>query len=90
MTTKIIKKIPISNISSRLIDLQTGLGAAKFGLNVKKVSLVYSKRNNNAGARYFKKENLPRIIYNNPGLPVEVIALEEKDVKPTLTVEFGI
>lgn len=40
--------------------------------------------------RYFKKENLPRIIYNNPGLPIEVSVLKEKGVKPTLTIEFGI
>jgi hypothetical protein len=39
--------------------------------------------------RYFKKENLPRITYNNPGLPIEVSVLKEKGVNPTLTVEFG-
>jgi len=64
------------------------LGAVKLEPEVKKISLVYSKKNDNAGARYFRKENLPRISYNNPGFPIEVSILNEKGVKPTLTVEF--
>ncbi|RIA95925.1 hypothetical protein C1645_816066 [Glomus cerebriforme] len=90
MSKNIIKKIPISNLSRKLINLQTGLGAVKLGPEVKKISLIYSKRNDNSGARYFKKENLPRITYNNPGLPIEISVFEEKGVKPTLTIEFGI
>ncbi|CAG8672069.1 hypothetical protein GLOIN_2v1774799 [Rhizophagus irregularis DAOM 181602=DAOM 197198] len=90
MSKNIVKKIPISNLSRKIIDLRTGLGAVKLKPVVKKISLVYSVKNDNAGARYFKKENLPRIIYNNPGLPIEVSVLKEKGVKPTLTIEFGI
>ncbi|GBC08994.1 hypothetical protein RclHR1_08530005 [Rhizophagus clarus] len=70
------------------MDLRTGLGAVKLKPEVKKISLVYSVKNDNAGARYFKKENLPRIAYNNPGLPIGVSVLKEKRVKPTLTIEF--
>ncbi|RGB25250.1 hypothetical protein C1646_467898 [Rhizophagus diaphanus] len=88
MSKNIVKKIPISNLSRKIIDLRTGLGAVKLKPVVKKISLVYSVKNDNAGARYFKKENLPRIIYNNPGLPIEVSVLKEKGVKPTLTIEF--
>jgi hypothetical protein len=49
--SNMIKKIPISNLSRKVIDLRTGLGAVKLGPEVKKISLIYSQKNNNAGAR---------------------------------------
>ncbi|CAG8543679.1 2879_t:CDS:2 [Acaulospora morrowiae] len=83
-----IKKLPLSKLARILIDLRTGLGAAKLSPKVEKVSLTFSRRQDNAGARYFLRENLPRIAYNNPDLPIEVNISKEYGVKPLLKVKF--
>jgi hypothetical protein len=51
MSKNMVKKIPISNLSRKILDLRTGLGAVKLKPEVKKISLVYSVKNDNAGAR---------------------------------------
>ncbi|CAG8518922.1 19077_t:CDS:2 [Gigaspora margarita] len=82
------KLATLSKTAKLIIDLRTGLGAAKLDSNVKKVSLVFSRKQDNAGARYFLRENLPRIAFNNPDLNIEVSISKEYGVKPILTVEF--
>ncbi|CAG8769762.1 13359_t:CDS:2, partial [Cetraspora pellucida] len=79
------KLATLSKTAKLIIDLRTGLGAAKLDSDVKKVSLVFSRKQDNAGAR----ENLPRIAFNNPDLNIEVLISKEYGVKPILTVEFG-
>ncbi|CAG8456922.1 3992_t:CDS:2 [Dentiscutata erythropus] len=79
------KLATLSKTAKLIIDLRTGLGAAKVDPDVKKVSLAFSRKQDNAGAR----ENLPRIAFNNPDLNIEVSISKEYGVKPILTVEFG-
>ncbi|CAG8447173.1 8627_t:CDS:2 [Ambispora leptoticha] len=71
-----------------LLDLRTGLGAAKLGPRVRKISLSFSRKEFNAGARYFLRENLPRIAYNNPTIPIEVEISKEKGITQSLIVEL--
>ncbi|CAG8499674.1 2650_t:CDS:2 [Diversispora eburnea] len=69
-------------------NLRTGLGAVKLSPEVKKVSLTFTRKQDNAGARYFLRENLPRIAYHNPNVPIEVNISKEYGVKPILKIEF--
>ncbi|CAG8447119.1 11396_t:CDS:2 [Ambispora gerdemannii] len=71
-----------------LLDLRTGLGAAKLSPRVRKISLSFSRKEFNAGARYFLRENLPRIAYNNPTIPIEVEISKEKGIMQSLIVEL--
>ncbi|RHZ56998.1 hypothetical protein Glove_395g71 [Diversispora epigaea] len=83
-----IKLLPLSKIAKLLLDLRTGLGAVKLSPEVKKVSLTFTRKQDNAGARYFLRENLPRIAYHNPDVPIEVNISKEYGVKPILKIEF--
>ncbi|KAG9290800.1 hypothetical protein G9A89_011763 [Geosiphon pyriformis] len=78
----------ISKLTILLLNLRTGLGAAKLGPKVSKISLLFSTKQDNAGARYFLRENLPRIAYNNPELPIKVDKIPKKGIKPELIIEF--
>ncbi|KAF9585072.1 hypothetical protein BGW38_004005 [Lunasporangiospora selenospora] len=78
-----------SRLGSIVSDLRNGLGAVRLRPDVRKVTLRYSGKSDNAGARYFARENLPRIQYNNPSILVEVQKLKEAGVVPELTVEFA-
>lgn len=39
--------------------------------------------------RYFLRENMPRIQYNNPLIQFEVQKVQQPGVSPELTIEFG-
>ncbi|KAF8923720.1 hypothetical protein BGZ58_002621 [Dissophora ornata] len=80
----------MSKISVIVNDLRSGLGAIRLRSDVKKVSLTFSRKSDNAGARYFLRENMPRIQYNNPSILFEVKKVKEAGVAPELTVEFGM
>ncbi|KAG0304325.1 hypothetical protein BGZ98_005655 [Dissophora globulifera] len=79
----------MSKISTVVNDLRNGFGAVRLGSNVKKVSLTFSKKSDNAGARYFLRENMPRIQYNNPAIQFEINKVQESTVAPQLTIEFA-
>ncbi|KAF9915090.1 hypothetical protein BX616_006917 [Lobosporangium transversale] len=79
----------MSKIHTIVNDLRNGLGAIRLRSDVKKVTLMFSRKSDNAGARYFLRENLPRIQYNNPTIQIEVKKVKEPGVSPELTVEFG-
>ncbi|KAF9178064.1 hypothetical protein BGZ50_008101 [Haplosporangium sp. Z 11] len=79
----------MSRIHTVVNDLRNGLGAVKLRPDVKKVTLMFSRKSDNAGARYFLRENLPRIQYNNPTIQFEVKKVQEPGVSPELTVEFA-
>ncbi|KAF9178902.1 hypothetical protein BGZ51_007376 [Haplosporangium sp. Z 767] len=137
----------MSRIHTVVNDLRNGLGAVKLRPDVKKVTLMFSRKSDNAGAsseyslqeereawnkgtkeqelkiedqrasikglrgerqqpgyldgiplsketpvfeeKYFLRENLPRIQYNNPTIQFEVKKVQEPGVSPELTVEFA-
>ncbi|KAI1300969.1 hypothetical protein EDD11_005911 [Mortierella claussenii] len=79
----------MSKIHTIVNDLRTGLGAVKLRPDVKKVTLMFSRRSDNAGARYFLRENMPRIQYNNPAIAFEIKKVQEPGVSPELTIEFA-
>ncbi|KAF9931902.1 hypothetical protein FBU30_009323 [Linnemannia zychae] len=79
----------MSRLISVVNDLRNGLGAVKLRPDVKKVTLVFSRKSDNAGARYFLRENMPRLQYNNPTIQFEVQKLKEAGVVPELTIEFA-
>ncbi|KAF9958996.1 hypothetical protein BGZ65_000931 [Modicella reniformis] len=79
----------MSRISAVVHDLRNGLGAVRLRPDVKKVTLTFSSKSDNAGARYFLRENMPRIQYNNPAIQFEVNKLQESGVNPELTIEFA-
>jgi len=41
------------------------------------------------GNRYFLRENMPRIQYNNPAIQFDVQKVQQPGVSPELTIEFG-
>ncbi|CAJ0762356.1 1862_t:CDS:2, partial [Entrophospora sp. SA101] len=66
-----IKRLPsLSKIAETILDLRTGLGAAKLSSEIQKITLVYSI--NDKETRTFWRENLPRIAYNNPKVKINV------------------
>ncbi|KAF9351156.1 hypothetical protein BGX26_010782 [Mortierella sp. AD094] len=79
----------MSRINTIVNDLRNGLGAIRLRQDVKKVTLTFSRKSDNAGARYFLRENMPRIQYNNPAIQFEVKKVQEAGVSPELTVEFA-
>ncbi|KAF9289062.1 hypothetical protein BGZ68_010108 [Mortierella alpina] len=79
----------MSKIHTVVNDLRNGLGAIKLRSDVKKVTLMFSRRSDNAGARYFLRENLPRIQYNNPAIQFDVQKVQQPGVSPELTIEFA-
>ncbi|KAF9366464.1 hypothetical protein BGX34_002337 [Mortierella sp. NVP85] len=79
----------MSRINAVAHDLRNGIGAARLSPDVRKITLTFSRKSDNAGARYFLRENMPRIQYNNPAIQFEVNKLKEPGVSPELTIEFG-
>ncbi|KAF9205833.1 hypothetical protein BGZ81_011285 [Podila clonocystis] len=78
-----------ARINTVVADLRNGLGAIKLRPDIKKVTLMFSRRSDNAGARYFLRENMPRIQYNNPLIQFEVQKVQQPGVSPELTIEFA-
>ncbi|KAG0237841.1 hypothetical protein BGW42_008462 [Actinomortierella wolfii] len=76
-------------ISAIVNDLRNGLGAVRLRSDVKKISLAFSRKADNAGARYFLKENMPRLQYNNPQIQFEVTKVKDTMIPPEVTVEFA-
>ncbi|KAF9974113.1 hypothetical protein BGZ73_002611 [Actinomortierella ambigua] len=76
-------------ISAVVNDLRTGLGAVRLRPDVKKISLAFSRKSDNSGARYFLKENMPRLQYNNPQIQFEVTKVKDAVIVPEVTVEFA-
>ncbi|KAI8357480.1 hypothetical protein B0O80DRAFT_289167 [Mortierella sp. GBAus27b] len=79
----------MSKISTVVHDLRNGLGAVRLRPDVKKITLTFSRKSDNAGARYFLRENMPRIQYNNPAIKFEVNKVQEPGISPELTIEFA-
>ncbi|KAG0373764.1 MAG: hypothetical protein J3R72DRAFT_435458 [Linnemannia gamsii] len=79
----------MSRIATVVNDLRNGLGAIKLRSDVKKVTLVFSGKSDNSGARYFVRENMPRLQYNNPAIQFEVQKSQQPGVIPELMIEFA-
>ena len=48
-----IKRLPsLSKIAETILDLRTGLGAAKLTSEIKKITLIYSNNDDDKGTRY--------------------------------------
>ncbi|CAG8558558.1 6650_t:CDS:2 [Paraglomus brasilianum] len=83
------KRIPtISHIASLVLDLRTGLGAAKLSHSVKKITLFTTSRRGGVTAKKFWRQHLPRIAYNNPHVEFEIKVKDEMNVRPRLYVSF--
>ncbi|KAJ2721568.1 hypothetical protein GGI07_003859 [Coemansia sp. Benny D115] len=75
-------------IGKILAKLEVGPGAVKLSPKVKAVTLTLSQRTRAPGARHFWRENLRRIQYANPALPIEVNYPREP-CAPKLDIHFS-
>ncbi|GAO47989.1 hypothetical protein SAICODRAFT_31762 [Saitoella complicata NRRL Y-17804] len=68
-------------VAEALRNIRVGPGAAVFSPQVKALSLTFRFENyaGQMGARVFFRENLPRIQYHNPTLPITVTRDHAKD-----------
>ncbi|KAJ1647717.1 hypothetical protein J3B02_004398 [Coemansia erecta] len=71
-----------------LSKLETGLGATRLSPSIRSVTLTLSQRTRAPGARHFWRENLRRIQYANPNLPIEVVYPREPCM-PKLEIKFA-
>ncbi|KAH3670261.1 hypothetical protein WICMUC_004914 [Wickerhamomyces mucosus] len=75
------KSLPKSKLSrhvDRLNLLSSGPGSVKVSANVKSIELIFKQRTpkGHMGPRRFWRENLPRIQFHNPALPIQVVRVE--------------
>ncbi|KAI9469478.1 hypothetical protein LPJ78_000287 [Coemansia sp. RSA 989] len=70
-----------------LARLETGSGATKLLPTVESLVLTLSQRTRAPGARHFWRENLRRIQYANPTLPI-VVNFPRKPCQPSLEIKF--
>ncbi|ODQ56723.1 hypothetical protein WICANDRAFT_107655 [Wickerhamomyces anomalus NRRL Y-366-8] len=63
---------------TRLNLISSGPGSVTVGQNVKNVELLFKRLNTDGhmGARKFWRENLPRVQFHNPALPIQVTRVE--------------
>lgn len=75
------KDLPKSKLSrhiQRLNLLSSGPGSVTVSPKVKSVELIFKQRSpkGHLGARRFWRDNLPRIQFHNPALPIQVMRIE--------------
>ncbi|KAJ4254919.1 hypothetical protein NW762_009717 [Fusarium torreyae] len=72
----------------RLINLQCGPGAAVLPPEVTRIHMDFAVHLNGGhmGARKFWRENLPRLKYHNPSIPMIVNRHKNNEQKPTLSI----
>ncbi|KAI8054600.1 hypothetical protein BDF22DRAFT_680189 [Syncephalis plumigaleata] len=75
-----------SRVQTIVSRLTHGLGAQKLP-NVRKVTLTLHRNSANFGARYFIRENLPRLQFNNPQVEFHVTRVATPQ-SPKLTVQM--
>ncbi|RUS21472.1 hypothetical protein BC937DRAFT_92607 [Endogone sp. FLAS-F59071] len=81
-----------SRTAKILENITTGLGATKLNPSVRRVSLIYAIQGKTEcmGAKYFYRENLPRVKYANPEVEFVVNKSKDATITPTLTIEFAL
>ncbi|KAF7540394.1 hypothetical protein G7Z17_g12194 [Cylindrodendrum hubeiense] len=74
--------------TSQLINVQCGPGAAILPAEVTRIHLDFARTLNGGhmGARKFWLENLPRLKYHNPSVPMIVNRHTQNSQKPTLSI----
>ncbi|CDR45939.1 CYFA0S20e02080g1_1 [Cyberlindnera fabianii] len=79
----------------RLNLLSSGAGSVTVPAEVKSVELIFKKRtpDGHMGPRRFWRENLPRVQFHNPELPIRVVRIEPeageyKKVPALLKINF--
>jgi large subunit ribosomal protein MRP49 len=72
----------------QLVSIRNGPGAAKLPSNVTKIHMEFARRLNDGhmGGRKFWKENLPRLKYHNPEVPMIVNRTQEQTGPATLSI----
>ncbi|EGX93165.1 50S ribosomal protein Mrp49 [Cordyceps militaris CM01] len=75
-------------ISTQLLNLRMGPGAAILPAEVSQIHMDFAMRTHNGhmGAKKFWREYLPRLKYNNPAVPMIVNRHGQNDQAPTMTV----
>ncbi|CAM1503876.1 Fc.00g014670.m01.CDS01 [Cosmosporella sp. VM-42] len=76
------------NLLRKLVNIQCGPGAAILPPEVTRIHLDFARslKGGHMGARKFWKENLPRLKYHNPSIPMIVNRHTQNDLKPTLSI----
>ncbi|KAG6360518.1 hypothetical protein INS49_011580 [Diaporthe citri] len=71
-----------------LVNVRNGPGAAKLPTNVTKIHLEFAHKWNDGhmGSRKFWRENLPRLKYHNPDVPMIVNRTHEQTGPATLSI----
>ncbi|ATY66985.1 50S ribosomal Mrp49 [Cordyceps militaris] len=78
----------LTRISTQLLNLRMGPGAAILPAEVSQIHMDFAMRTHNGhmGAKKFWREYLPRLKYNNPAVPMIVNRHGQNDQAPTMTV----
>ncbi|KAK1827557.1 CI-B8 domain-containing protein [Podospora conica] len=78
------------HLRERLLWIRMGPGAAKLPPTVSRIHLEFAKRNEGGhmGPRKFMKENLPRLKFWNPAVPMIVNRTPDSEGPATLTLYF--
>lgn len=78
----------MNKLKSQLVSVRNGPGAAKLPSNVTKIHMEFAHRLNDGhmGPRKFWKENLPRLKYHNPEVPMIVNRTHEQTGPATLSI----
>ncbi|KAF7551963.1 hypothetical protein G7046_g7567 [Stylonectria norvegica] len=76
------------NLLRKLINIKCGPGAAVLPPEVTRIHLDFARslKGGHMGARKFWKENLPRLKYHNPSIPMIVNRHTKNDRPPTMSV----
>ncbi|KAF4471459.1 ribosomal MRP49 [Fusarium albosuccineum] len=76
------------NTLRRLINIQCGPGAAVLPPEVTRIHMDFARslKGGHMGARKFWRENLPRLKYHNPSVPMIVNRHTQNNTKPTLSI----
>ncbi|KAI5466890.1 hypothetical protein BGZ63DRAFT_10648 [Mariannaea sp. PMI_226] len=76
------------NLLRKLVNIQCGPGAAILPPEVTRIHLDFAKRldGGHMGARKFWLENLPRLKYHNPSIPMIVNRHSQNSQTPTLSI----
>ncbi|KAM5351990.1 hypothetical protein ACJ41O_004713 [Fusarium nematophilum] len=78
----------LNTLRRKLINIQCGPGAAVLPPEVTRIHMDFAKtlKGGHMGARKFWRENLPRLKYHNPTVPMIVNRHAQNDSKPTLSI----
>ncbi|RKP23051.1 hypothetical protein SYNPS1DRAFT_31256 [Syncephalis pseudoplumigaleata] len=77
-----------TRVQSIVARLSQGLGAQQLP-NVRKVTLTLHRNSANFGARYFIRENLPRLQYSNPQVEFRIARVATPQ-QPKFTVQMPL